>query len=854
MGLRRICFQLHWFLGITTGMFLVVMGLSGALLSFQEEIVGWLNPGALHAAPDPVHERLAPAALLAAMRAGGDTRPIARVELYAASGRNPRITFAPTAQYPHGETAWANAHTGEPQHRLRSMRFFAWVERLHIWLLLPARIGQPATGILAASLLALGLLGLYLRWPAKPWSARAWLHLPLHRKGRHFLWGLHSVAGTWVLLIHVVLAGTGMYWGLPPLRAWVDTRMGVPARAAPSPPATTPVRVQEHTPVGPADLGPAWRSFEQAASGWRYVQIRLPLKTGQDFQFNWYAADAAHEMARNRLTVAADGTVRRDDRFDSLPAARRALAAVYPLHMGSYFGLPGRIAAMLASLAIPLFAITGWMLYLGRRRRKARSLAREPSLHENTDTARGNALAAIAVIHASQSGTARELARRTAEQLRRAGCAVDVFGASRASQQTLAAYQHTLWIASTFGDGGPPDEARDLLRSLRTMALRTQAYAVLALGDSQYENFCAFGLLLHTTLKKTFAQPLFDPVAMDAENPLAWRTWCSSLAEHWHMPPDESPVPNGHGSFMDYRLVRRAHCNPRSPGAPLYRLELQPATGPLPVWQAGALAEILPRNAYDAVQKILDAGGCSGDEPVACHNQTMSLREALSTSILPQRVQAAAGLESVPAVLRPITPRSYSIGSLPDDGCIQLWVRQAGRGGNRPGLASDWLTRHLPLGATVRLRLRANAGFAPSLQPGQAAIFIGSGSGYAGLRAHLLARIRSGLHDNWLIFGERQRHADGWAEDEARAWLACGHLLRADFAYSRDTGGPRHVQDIVRENSAAARRWIMRGAAVYVCGRRQGMASDVQEALVQLLGSDGFEHLAASGRYLRDVY
>src|SRR5256885_13112011 len=61
-------------------------------------------------------------------------------------------------------------------------------------------------------------------------------------------------------------------------------------------------------------------------------------------------------------------------------------------------------------------------------------------------------------------------------------------------------------------------------------------------------------------------------------------------------------------------------------------------------------------------------------------------------------------------------------------------------------------------------------------EPDAPAIFIGNGSGYAGLRGHLLARMHAGRHRNWLLFGERQRAHDGYCEAEVSGWLAAGKL------------------------------------------------------------------------------
>ncbi len=833
---KKIWFQLHWFIGITAGTVLVVIGLTGALFSFHEEILDVLNPGiasgmlAVGSAGDPAQlggrpKVLTPAQLLAAVQAAGETQRIERMTLHAEPGRNPLVMLTPEAGERRGRMIFLNAYTGEMLPPQKGAAFFDWIERLHRWLLLPIDIGRPIAGTLAVLLLFLSFTGLYLRWPSKPWSLRAWLLFNTRRKGRPFLWGLHSVAGTWALVVYLVLAGTGVYWGFVSVRSLVDQWAGAPPRntaraSGPASGASRPVT------ISPASVTSPWQGFEHAAGAWQFVQLQLPKAEGQNYQFSWYGPDAPHDRARNQLSVRSDGSVQRDERFEALPAGRRALAAIYPLHVGSYFGLTGRIIVTLASLAMMLFAITGWMLYLDRRR-KARAVALEGAALSVTaatgsDGRRGPVPEAgpIAVIHASQSGHAQRLALSTTSLLRRAGHAVDVLAVARLDVQALARYPYALWVASTFGDGDPPDSARGFFHALQRpndVTLSHQHYGVLALGDRQYPAFCGFGLRLHERLQQAGARPLFLPVTMEEGHGSAWQAWLSILDRHWPVSDDaaDDAAEDGVGmllasgtptaeeasdGFAPWRIVRRTHCNPGSPGNPLHCLELTPVSGQLGSWEAGALIEVLPPDGAPG-------GG---------------------------------------------VPRSYSVASLPDDGHLQLLVRLSVREG-KPGLVSGWLTQSAP-GDLVRLRLVPNPGFAPSTAEPAGAIFIGNGSGYAGLRAQLLARMREGSHDNWFIFGERSRSADGWAEAEIVAWLAEGGLRRADFAYSRESGALRYVTHVVLQQRDALREWLSRGAVLYVCGSYQGMATDLEHALVDVLGDEGFADFAASGRYRRDVY
>lgn len=867
---KKIWFQVHWFVGITAGVVLIAIGLSGSIYAFHEEILDWLNPGTA-SVPVQNARMLSPPEIAQAMVDAGETRRMDRISVYAKPGQSAQVSFVPEHGQRRGASVFVHPYTGERLPQQHGEAFFEWIERLHRWLLLTRENGKPITGTLAGCLLLLSLSGLYLRWPAKPLLLRTWLTFNTRRKGRSFLWGLHSVAGTWALVVYVMLTLTGMYWAFDAIRAPVDRLAGAPSRSA----ARAQAQAEQGTenkvlPMAPVQWKPAWAAFTGVADSWEFAQVRLPQKPGQAVQVHWYDASAPHDRARNQLFLDADGSVQRDERFAALPAGRRGLLALYPLHTGAYFGLTGRIIVTLAGLMLPLFAITGWMLYLDRRR-KARAARQESRrLAENPATA-ASAMAITAVVYASQSGHAQRLAAQTVGRLRHAGKPAELVSIAQLDMAALRRFSDVAWIVSTFGDGEPPDDARQfasLLRQAPSDALVGQRFGLLALGDRQYTSFCGFGLELHAQLQRAGAEALFPAVTMDDDDAQAWSDWMQLLAGPWglKMPQAEALMETDAVSagpdFEVWTLCRRMHCNPGSQGAPLYRVELQPAQQTAAHWQAGALAEIQPRNATSAVQAWLQSHNLDPQVPVTCRGQRHTLAEALAVSLLPDTVHAGSSAQSIADRLQALHGRRYSVASLPEDRGIELWVRQAiapAEAGGEPrlGLASGWLTQHAELGASLVLRVLANPGFSPVEEPGLPAIFIGNGSGYAGLRSHLLARMRAGNHDNWFIFGERQQAFDYSVEKEVRAWLAGGQLQRVDFTYSRDAGAEpslRYVQDVLRQNAATLKEWIARDATLFVCGSHAGMGSDVERALTDILGEDGVQALRARRRYRRDVY
>lgn len=806
-SLRRVWFQIHWFIGITAGTVLVVIGLTGAVLSFREEVVDAMNPGLSHPGAAAGAVALPPPALLAALEAKLDGRRVNALTVFADTGRAARANLAPLPGQTRGETRGVDPYTSALLPEPRGDAFFEFVERLHRWLLLPRDDGKAVTGTLAAGLLLLALSGLYLRWPRRPLAWRAWLRLDFGLTGRAFLWNLHAVVGTVALLAYLVSSATGMYWGFDAVRTLVDNVAGE-GRA---------VRAQHMQGGGDAgaksapvklDLARVWQGFDAATQGdWSQVTLRLPARGASSVEATYLRAQPEHERARNRLYLqAATGEVTRHERYADKPLAGRLVNSIYPLHMGTYWGLPGRIVMALSSLAMALFAITGWMLYLGRRRTKKAVRAERARLGEGASASGGEA---VLIAFATQTGQAEGLALQTAGALQSAGIAAVVKPVSDLTADVLAHFKKALWIVSTFGEGDPPDTARAFARGFARLGpdLRHLQYGVLALGDRRYATFCGFGRQLDHDLRSRSARALFPMVEVDANDGAALGTWRAALARVFGLRGDAASSWSAADTaaralvFEPWYLKSRRLLNPGSEGDPLYEIEL---AGPLAAtWAPGALVEVLP-----------PAPPAAGDAPMM--------------------------------------PRSYSVASLPSDGGLQLLVRQA-RHANGLGVASGWLTEGAALGTEVPLRLVANPSFT-LVDDAQPCIFIGNGSGFAGLRAHLRERVRRGHGRNWLVYGERASRHDAFFVDELSDWRARGLLARADIAYSRDQPERIYVQDKLRAAADELAAWVNEGAVVYVCGSLAGMAPGVDAAFADILGMDAFDELIARGRYRRDVY
>ena len=273
-----------------------------------------------------------------------------------------------------------------------------------------------------------------------------------------------------------------------------------------------------------------------------------------------------------------------------------------------------------------------------------------------------------------------------------------------------------------------------------------------------------------------------------------------------------------------------------------------------PDWQAGDIAEIGPCNPAQAVEALLAQLGLPAAAQVRFEGVDCSLREALARAHLPEPESLQGGdPQALVDSLQALPHREYSIASLPRDGSLQLLVRCMQRPDGRAGLGSGWLCQHARVGDGIALRIRGNPNFhAPA--PTRPMILIGNGTGIAGLRAHLRARVDAESRRNWLLFGERNRDRDFFHRAQIERWQADGFIERLDTAFSRDGAHKHYVQDALRNAGDSLRAWVDDGAAIYVCGSLQGMAPGVDAVLREVLGDARVEQMLANGRYRRDVY
>ena len=411
--LRNVWLRTHRWVGILAGAVLAVVGSTGALMAFEDEIVHALNQDVRVRTARPEPPLDAPA-LLARVRAQASGQRVLSLEMAGREGAAARVTLEsesardapdPREGRSQREVRYADPYTGAliRADGTRGEAFFRGVRALHRWLVIgpwgDRDVGRQIVGACVALFVLLQLSGLYLRWPRTLRGLRGTLWLDLRRRGRARLWNQHVVLGTWALPVYLVIALTGLTWSYDGYRSVVYALAGVEEPARGERRRGESSTSADDLAGSEADLRATWQelariaasepvhameaSAERSALGLRQVTFRLPESPGDPVRVRYLAAQAAHSRAYDELVVdERTGQVVQHERYADKPVGARWMASRLALHTGGFWGLGGQAVFLLASLALPVVVVTGAGLFLrgAQRRRAARSRPAAPDL------------------------------------------------------------------------------------------------------------------------------------------------------------------------------------------------------------------------------------------------------------------------------------------------------------------------------------------------------------------------------------------------------------------------------------------------------------------------------------------
>ncbi len=533
----------------------------------------------------------------------------------------------------------------------------------------------------------------------------------------------------------------------------------------------------------------------------------------------------------------------------------------------------------------------------------------------------------LMVLFGSRTGNAEFTAGDTAKRAENFRLIAEPTALDDVSVDDLVGAERILVICSTYGEGDLPDNAQTLWNTLAAAdapRLDNSHFAVLAFGDRSYSTFCEAGKQWDKRLQELGATRIVDRVDCDVDYFDAAERWMESvlpaIAEVGDQSVAVTKTTNNNvarrydrNNPLQAELIEKYRLTAESSSKETYHYSLSVADSAVS-YSVGDTLNILPRNQDALVHDLLSVTGCDGSEKVAQTSKTLhelllteleirtpspvlldilaekspdaSVRnvlggndQALRDSYLwgkdvvdllatsPGVINSSAALCKV---LRPLTPRSYSISSSlnlhPDEVHLTIATVRYGAGGRQySGVGSGYLADLVSPGDAVSVYFAPNNSFSLPEDDGIPIIMIGPGTGIAPFRGFLQEReYRKAQGKCWLFFGDRNAETDFLYKDELLKYQKQGLLSKLDLAFSRDQEKKIYVQDRMQESAQELFQWLQDGAIIYVCGDATHMAADVDHMLHTIIEAQGkmttsaaieyVNELRGNKRYLRDVY
>ena len=412
----------------------------------------------------------------------------------------------------------------------------------------------------------------------------------------------------------------------------------------------------------------------------------------------------------------------------------------------------------------------------------------------------------LTILYGSQTGNAKGVASAIKAQAEARGLPVTLTSMADYKPKQLKKESHLLVVVSTYGEGEPPESAVDLFEQLKKGKigkLEGLKFAVLGLGDSSYEFFCQTGKDFDDFLSKAGAERIHELASLDVDYQDAAKAWgeqaVAAVAATLSAGAATASVAGsvqaavGHSQYnkenpFPARLSVNQKITGRDSTKDIRHIEINLEESGI-TYQPGDALGIWFDNDADLVGEVLALTGLSGDEATAQgplraaltrHFELTRLHGGFITGLADisgnaalkdlagdkaqvnalvasaqvvdvlKRFPATLTAEQLVKLLRPLTPRLYSIASAQSEVEEEVHltvgvVRYPQEDGTvRSGGASSYLADRLAEDAEVRVFVEHNDNFRLPANPDTPVIMVGPGTGIAPFRAFMQQRAAEG--------------------------------------------------------------------------------------------------------------
>lgn len=369
--------KIHLWLGLTSGVIVLIVSLTGCIYAFSKEITEWKRQDSLYV-ENQADSIIAVSKLWEkAEKEFGPEKKISWVNIYndpqktwvfsTYKSNSEGLTYFSTIEY--YQSLFIDPYSGEVKAIYdEKLDFFNVVKFLHWSLLLKTEIGQPIVGWSTLIFVILLISGLVLWWPKSFKTAKNRFNIKWKKPTKLYrkLYDLHNVLGFYSIVFALLISLTGMVWAF----RWFQTTVYVVAAGTTSPPD---VSIEKSSPENYTVASPIDEAYSQTRKKYADANaFRISLPADSLGVINVYVQqkEGLYYISHQLQFDQYSGKLLKERKHSDKNFGEKLITANYDIHVGAILGIPGKILAFLVSLICASLPVTGFFMWWKRRRNR----------------------------------------------------------------------------------------------------------------------------------------------------------------------------------------------------------------------------------------------------------------------------------------------------------------------------------------------------------------------------------------------------------------------------------------------------------------------------------------------------
>jgi uncharacterized iron-regulated membrane protein len=374
LKLKKAFGKIHLWLGLSSGLVVFIISITGCLYAFQEEISDLTQPFRFCEASNSAF--LPPSELKAIAELALPNKHLHAVKYNEPGRAAEAIFYAYDPEYYF--IIYLNPYHGEVL-KVKNMDrdFFRFVLNGHFYLWMPPKIGQTTVVVFMLVFLVMLISGLVLWFPKNRAAARQrfWFRWKEGMKWKRKNYDLHNIPGFYACLFALLFVVTGLVWGLPGFGRLLHQGMGGKLSLEYEAPVSKLAFTVKNSEKNTAPIDIVFEKMRKEYPTACYIEVHPPENDSSSIAANanlgkgtYWKTDYRYFDQFSLAELPCENIYGRFD-AETLTAADKLFRMNYDIHVGAIGGLPGKVLAFGISLMIASLPVSGFLIWWGRRKK-----------------------------------------------------------------------------------------------------------------------------------------------------------------------------------------------------------------------------------------------------------------------------------------------------------------------------------------------------------------------------------------------------------------------------------------------------------------------------------------------------